>query len=70
MGKRVDKLQQAILWAEIMSSGKTPWYRPWHRGYVRALKDIQYFLRDDFAVDIILLNKYRATEGLLEREED
>jgi hypothetical protein len=63
MGKRVDKLQQALLWAEIMSSSKTPWYRPWHRGYVQALKDIQYFLRDDCSVVIMPIEEYKAIEG-------
>ena len=66
----VDRREQAIAWAETMSNDKPRWYRPWHRGYVQAMKDIQLILSDDFAVDIIPLNKYRATEGLLEREED
>ena len=66
----VKRREQAIAWAKTMSNDKPRWYRPWHRGYVQAMKDIQLILSDDFAVDIIPLNEYRAIEGLLEREED
>jgi len=66
----IDRKENVLNWVNLMSSDKPRWYRPWHRGYVQAMKDIQLILSDDFAVDIIPLNEYRAIEGLLEREED
>ena len=67
---KIDRTENALDWVKLMSANKPRWYRPWHRGYVQAMKDIQLILSNDFAVDIISLNEYRATEGLLEREED
>lgn len=63
-------LSSSRFFAEIMSSGKTRWYQRWRRGYIQALKDIQYFLDPDLGVAIAPLNEYRAVEGLLEIEED
>jgi len=53
-----------------MSSNKPRWYQRWQRGYVQALKDIQYFLDPELNIAIVPLSEYRATEGLIEREED
>jgi hypothetical protein len=67
---KINRTENVLEWVKLMSKSKPRWYRPWHRGYVQAMKDIQLILSNDFAVDIISLNEYRATEGLLEREED
>ena len=67
---KIDPLNQARLWAETISSDKPKWYRPWHRGYVRALKDIQIILADDCPVVVMPLEEYRAVEGYYEKEKD
>ena len=62
-------LSSGRFFAEIMSSNKPRWYQRWQRGYVQALKDIQYFLDPELNIAIVPLSEYRATEGLIEREE-
>lgn len=56
----IDRAKQAIAWAEIMSSDSPRWYKPWHRGYVQAMKDIQLILSNDFFAVVVPLNEYKA----------
>jgi len=43
----------AKMWATLNASSKSPWYRPWHRGYIQACKDILLLLDENSPVEVI-----------------
>jgi len=56
----------AKMWATLNASSKSPWYRPWHRGYIQACQDILLLLQEDCPVEVIPTEEYRAIEGFIE----
>jgi len=49
------------LWVELHATDKAPWYRPWHRGYIQACRDLLFLEKANIA--ILPLEEYRAIEG-------
>jgi len=56
------RLRSIKAWCMISTSKKSPWFKPWHRGYEQACLDILLLLNSD--VIIKTLSEYRAVEGL------
>lgn len=58
------KLNNIRAWCELHASDKVHWWRPWHKGYIQACKDILLLSKSE--VSVMPLNEYKALEGYYE----
>ena len=56
------RMKTIINWCKTNSNIESRWYRPWHRGYEEACRDILLLLEQDVYITTLL--EYKAIEGL------